>query len=299
MRSCNSNGKGGGGDGVNYYNDNDPHVCRWLMRLIEDEVIPMGKVDNRSIADVQPEDLEGYTQVHLFAGIAGWAYALDLAGVPPDTQLWTGSCPCQPFSSAGQRKGHADRRHLWPAFQHLIAECKPPTIFGEQVASKDGREWLSAVRTDLERMGYACGCADLPAAGVGAPHIRQRLWWVAHSHNVRCWSRRTQEDQPEKPSNPSHSSRVGHSNRNRPQGRELRTGLLCKPNDKKGDPSWSTSTYVLCADGKERPVEPSIPPLAHGVPGRVGRLRAYGDSIVPSLAAKFIQASMEAIQDVA
>ena len=96
--------------------------------------------------------------------------------------VWTGSCPCQPLSSAGQRKGHADERHLWPAFQQLISECRPSTfVFGEQVASKDGREWFAAVRADLEHMGYACGAADLSAAGVGAPHIRQRLYWVANT----------------------------------------------------------------------------------------------------------------------
>ena len=73
----------------------------------------------------------------------------------------------------------------WPAFHRLIAERRPPTVFGEQVAGKDGREWLAAVRADLERLGYACGAADMPAAGVGAPHIRQRLWWVADDQSQR------------------------------------------------------------------------------------------------------------------
>ena len=104
-----------------------------------------------------------------------WPYALRLAGWPDDRNVWTGSCPCQPLSSAGQRKGHADERHLWPAFYSLIAECRPAIVFGEQVASKDGREWLAGVRADLEALGYACGAADLCAAGAGAPHIRQRF----------------------------------------------------------------------------------------------------------------------------
>ncbi|MFN7318049.1 MAG: DNA cytosine methyltransferase, partial [bacterium] len=101
-----------------------------------------------------------------------------IAGVSSDTRLWTGSCPCQPFSSAGRRKGTADERHLWPVFRDLIAQCKPPVVFGEQVASADGRNWLAVVRADLETVGYAVGAADLCAAGVGAPHIRQRLWFV-------------------------------------------------------------------------------------------------------------------------
>src|SRR5208283_3474462 len=67
----------------------------------------------------------------------------------------------------------------WPAFFRLIAQCMPPIVFGEQTAGKDGREWLAGVRADLEALGYACGCADLCSASVGAPHIRQRLHWVA------------------------------------------------------------------------------------------------------------------------
>ena len=151
-----------------------------LRNLIAAGHIMEGEVDERSIVDVRGPDLQGFTRCHFFAGIAGWDLALRLAGWG-DCPVWTGSCPCQPLSSAGQRKGHADERHLWPAFHRLIAECRPATVFGEQVASKDGREWFAAVRADLERLGYACGGADMPAAGVGAPHIRQRLWWVADS----------------------------------------------------------------------------------------------------------------------
>jgi DNA (cytosine-5)-methyltransferase 1 len=66
----------------------------------------------------------------------------------------------------------------------LIAKFRPPVVFGEQVASKLGRIWLARVRLDLERMGYAVGAADLCAAGVGAPHVRQRLFWVAHAQGA-------------------------------------------------------------------------------------------------------------------
>jgi DNA (cytosine-5)-methyltransferase 1 len=163
---------------VNYYNEFDPLAADWLRYLMVEGLIPWGEVDERSIVDVQPEDLKGYTQCHFFAGIGGWPYALQLAGWG-DRPVWTGSCPCQPFSAAGKQKGKKDERHLWPEFFRLIAECRPPTIFGEQVASKLGREWLAGVFADLESVGYAAAGADLCAAGVGAPHIRQRLWWVA------------------------------------------------------------------------------------------------------------------------
>ncbi len=139
---------------MNYYNDNDRHCCAWLRELIKAGQIPEGEVDERSIADVQPNDLRGYDQIHLFAGIGGWAYALKLAGWPSTRSVWTGSCPCQPLSVAGKRRGERDKRHLWPVFRRLIATCKPDIIFGEQVASKDGRRWLNNVRSDLETIIY-------------------------------------------------------------------------------------------------------------------------------------------------
>ena len=162
-----------------YYNENDAFAAAWLRELVKGKHIPDGCIDERSIKDVDARDLAGFEQVHLFAGIGGWAEALRLAGW--DEPVWTGSCPCQPFSVAGKRRGVKDDRHLWPELYRLIAERRPATIFGEQVASKDGREWLAGIHADLEGMGYAFGAADLCAAGVGAPHIRQRLYWVAQS----------------------------------------------------------------------------------------------------------------------
>src|SRR5215472_17245560 len=143
--------------------DNDPFACAWLRELIRAGLLPEGEVDERSILDVDPADLRPFRQCHFFAGIGGWPHALALAGWPEDQEVWTGSCPCQPLSVAGKRQGHADERHLWPAFHRLIAERRPATVFGEQVASLDGREWLSGIRADLEASGYACGAACLPA----------------------------------------------------------------------------------------------------------------------------------------
>lgn len=163
---------------MNYYNEYDAKAAAWLRSLISAGLIPNGHVDDRSITDVQPRDLRGYTQCHFFAGIGGWSRALFLAGIPSTTPLWTGSCPCQPFSNAGKRRGTEDERHLWPTWKQLIAQCKPPIVFGEQVASADGRDWLACVRTEMEALDYAVGAADLCAAGIGAPHIRQRLWFV-------------------------------------------------------------------------------------------------------------------------
>jgi site-specific DNA-cytosine methylase len=179
-----------------YHNDHDPAACAWLRELITAGCLPEGEVDTRSILEVEPRDLRGFTQCHFFAGIGGWPCALRLAGMPDDQPVWTGSPPCQPFSQAGQRKGQDDDRHLAPAFLGLVAACRPGLVFGEQVASAAvlvpvggaargaaavTSDWASfdALADALEAASYAGAAADLPAAGIGAPHIRQRLFFGA------------------------------------------------------------------------------------------------------------------------
>ena len=166
-----------------YYNEIDRFKAAWLRELIKTGAIATGEVDERDIKEVEPKDLAGFTQCHFFCGIAVWSYALKNAGWPDDLAVWTGSCPCQGFSASGKRGGFSDQRHLWPAWFRLIRECRPDTIFGEQVASNDGLAWLDVVSSDLEGAGYAVGTADLCAAGFGAPHIRQRLFFVAESEH--------------------------------------------------------------------------------------------------------------------
>ena len=168
-----------------YYNEFDKYAAEWLRNLIAAGHIAPGDVDDRSIEDVRPSDLDGYAQCHFFAGVGVWSYALRLAGWPDDRPVWTGSCPCQPFSAAGEGAGFDDERHLWPAFHHLIRERRPTEILGEQVASKDADPWIDLVCTDMEAMGYSFGAVPFPSAGVGAPHIRDRLYWVAHAANKR------------------------------------------------------------------------------------------------------------------
>lgn len=174
-----------------YYNENDPFAAAWLQELIRAGLIAPGDVDARSIEDVHPSDLAGYAQCHFFAGIGGWSYALRLAGWPDDRPIWTGSCPCQPFSQAGKGAGFADERHLWPAWHWLIEQCRPAIVFGEQVArGAAARDWLSLVHADMEGLGFAFGAAHLPACAVGAPHRRERAFWVAKSQGGQKWRTR-------------------------------------------------------------------------------------------------------------
>lgn len=165
-----------------YYNEIDTCAAQWLRNLIAAGHIAPGDVDERSIEDVRPDDLRGYAQCHFFAGIGVWSRALRSAGWGDNRPVCTGSCPCQPFSAAGKGAGFADERHLWPAWQHLIAECRPAILFGEQVASSDSGPWLDLVQDDLEAIDYAFGAVPFPSASVGAPHIRDRLYWVADSN---------------------------------------------------------------------------------------------------------------------
>ncbi len=162
-----------------YYNELDPKAAAWLRELIKNGHIAYGDVDERSIEDVTPDELRGYTQCHFFAGIGGWSLALRLAGWPDDRRVWTGSCPCQSFSAAGKGAGFADERHLWPAWFHLINQCQPSVVFGEQVGAAINHGWLDLVQADMEAADYSVGAVCVPAAGVGAPHIRDRLWFVA------------------------------------------------------------------------------------------------------------------------
>ena len=301
---------------MNYYNEIDPYAAQWLRNLIAAGAIPPGYVDERSIADVRPADLSEFTQCHFFAGIGGWSLALKIAGVDPSTPIWTGSCPCQPFSAAGKRKGTEDERHLWPVFRDLIAQCQPPVVLGEQVASADGRAWLSTVRTDLEALGYAAAGADLCAAGVGAPHIRQRIYFVGladtnHQRLERAERQGIQDDQQGRADyggfgGLADAERIGHaavfgagdtSMGGRQDCKRTWVGSELGGTDGRLSPTdsfWSDADWLFCRDGKWRPVESGSFPLAHGIPGRVGRLRGYGNAIVPQVAAVFIRAVMQA-----
>jgi DNA (cytosine-5)-methyltransferase 1 len=266
-----------------YYNEIDPYAAQWLRNLIAAGHIARGDVDERSIVDVRAAELAGYAQCHFFAGVGGWSLALRLARWPDDRPVWTGSCPCQPFSAAGKGEAFNDNRYLWPAWLPLIAQCRPPIVFGEQVEAAIGWGWLDTVLTDLEQEGYAVGTAVLPACGVGAPHIRQRLWFVADADGGHA-------------STEGESRELGDADRARLSPREC--GELSGPQrederrtiEQPSCSPWAAAQWLPCTDGKARPVEPGTFPLADGVSARVGRLRAYGNAIIPQVAAEFIRA---------
>ena len=303
--------------GAAYYNEFDPKAAAWLRELIKAGLIAPGEVDERSIEDVSPADLKGFTQVHWFAGIGGWSYALRLAGIDDSVPVWTGSCPCQPFSVAGKGAGTADRRHLWPALAWHIRVARPALVFGEQVASRAGREWFTGVQADLEGMGYAAAAADLCAASVGAPHIRQRLYWMGYAVGTRLEGYAGHGDHGSEPGREHQDStgstaaagcagaavRLGdaHGEGRREHGESqynLFRGTQRAIPDRSGARGfWSRADLIQCGDGKARRIEPGLAPLADGIPDRVAILRGFGNAIVPQLAATFVKASLEVLDN--
>ena len=373
------------------YNEWEPYAAAWLRNLSDAGHVARGVVDERDIRVLRPDDVRGAVQFHAFAGIGGWSRALRLAGWPDDEPVWTGSCPCQPWSVAGKGGGFSDERHLWPAWFNLIRECRPPVVFGEQVAGPPGLAWLDVVCADLEGAGYAVGAANLCAAGVGAPHIRQRLYFVAVADGER-FARERLLLRPRGPGEDQLETRGGGAPLGladgggeglevgpqpdvgrgavriegaSPAARGVPGGLADDPRDGwrqggadgrrqqdgngpergdarvrladdgahrvVGDPArdelagerpgslrrkegtvetgvdggdgaggagatrgfWSDADWIPCRDGKYRPVKSGIFPLAHGVPARVGRLRAIGNAVVPDIAATFVRAFMD------
>ncbi|MBN4866521.1 MULTISPECIES: DNA cytosine methyltransferase [Providencia] len=261
-----------------YYNEIDPYAAQWLRNLIDAGLIAPGDVDERSIEEIKPYELEKYTQCHFFAGIGIWSLALRQAGWPDDKPVWTGSCPCQPFSGAGKGNGTTDERHLWPAFFHLIEQQKPNTIFGEQVASTDGLGWLDIIQTDLEAAGYTTAAIDLCAAGFGAPHIRQRLFWVGYSDS-KSTCRQGQ-----------HSELI-HQKRWKDKERyAVSTNVAtCIWDD------WQPNQG---ADEKTRVLPAGYGLETDGITNIVGRVRAYGNAIVAPAAKEFIKAYIAVLEGV-
>lgn len=387
-----------------YYNEFKPEAAHMLRQLIRDGLIAAGDVDERSITEVKPDDLKSYTQCHFFAGIGGWSVALRLAMWADDRPVWTGSCPCQPFSSAGKQKGKDDERHLWPVWFRLIRECRPAIVFGEQVAAAIAHGWWDDVADDLESEGYACGAAVLPACSVGKPHKRDRLWFVANAPQPRTsndYGRLRQRLEGIDGGENSKTSYVGNARQQpsgneslgfggewqhsdtagfgaetghrfadtgslgntrlqrqavgeqqtagfeqsgegiavgnselhgcdgssqreslgtgenqgrvlqseRPSASELVANTECKGLERHGGydrnygaEGWQEQDgyareadlhWLICPDGKTRPVKRGISLLAHGIQHRTPILHAFGNAIVPQVAAEFIKAVSE------
>lgn len=247
---------------MNYYNEFDPKAAAWLRELIKAGLIPSGEVDERSITDVRPDELAGFRQCHFFAGIGGWPYALALVGWPADREVWTGSCPCQPWSNANVNGlGIEDKRHLWPSWFRLICERQPNLLFGEQVYGAVRKGWIDVAALDLESVGYAFASIGIPAMAVGADHERARIWFCADAQCKR-WERHQQV-----------------------------IGIFESTKTPHTVTGYSFTGARSALDGDYRDI---LPCDGLSVAMERDALKGYGNAIVPQVAAEFIKAYLEA-----
>lgn len=184
-----------------------------------------------------------------FPGVPNYG---DVRNVPDIAATWlvTGGFPCQPFSIAGKRDGAADDRWLWPEMAGVIERIRPNWVLAENVPGIIRME-LDTVLSDLECLDYSTTAVSVPAVGVDAPHIRNRIWIVAHHDNPRCAQQR----------------RTG------PASPEYAT-TECSSDE------WEAEFWEP-ESGMDRVVD--------GIPNRVDRLRGLGNAIVPQVAYQLIQ----------
>ena len=244
-------------------------------------------------------------------------------------EIITGGFPCQPFSIAGARKGTDDNRHLWPEMFRIIKEFKPRWVIGENVRGiiniQDGMVFEN-VFTDLEGEGYEVRAFNIPAAAVGAPHKRERIWIVA---NARRSIRGEQSSRNKESARSGTYEKTEWScNTSKIRGSSERTKTMANANingternqseDRERSRTQQSSQDVANASTGRRTLqekqistrgdsskhqswweaEPDVGRVVDGLPGRVYRLRALGNSIVPQIAEEIGKAIMIAEQEI-
>ena len=209
--------------------------------------------------------------------------------------LISGGFPCQPFSVAGKQKGKEDDRYLWPEMLRVIREIKPTWVLGENVPGIL-RIAGKTVCEDLERAGYAVTVLNFEAAAVGAPHRRDRVFFVAHSTSMQCDTRTKKQrilrtvqknwreyDYSYRPSETrgefvADTTPIHVQGQHNEQGKGQLGGSGRRPVESRLGGMVDGLSYWL--DGYWR-VEPNIPRVATGVKNRVDRLKCLGNAVVP------------------
>ena len=193
----------------------------------------------------------------------------------PKANLICGGFPCQPHSLAGSRKASIDDRDLWPEFARIICEGQYEWVVAENVpgllSSETGR-FFGRVLADLAASGYGIEWQSIPAAAFGAPHIRERVFIVAHRESNRTG---------------------GVSDTATRQGQEIiNHGGLCHdvpdPNGARQFKQWlpilTKSEFAKSQCCSQWEVEPGVGRVVDGFPGRVDRLKGLGNAVVPQVA---------------
>lgn len=221
----------------------------------------------------------------------------------------SGGFPCQPYSIAGKRKGKEDSRHLWPEMLRVIREVKPTWVVGENVSGLvnwSGGVVFEEVHSDLESQGYEVQSILLPAAGVGARHRRERIWFIAHSNNLlhsgeldaghdKRKAQRSEGSNESKRQTPfgqrlwseltASGSLTSHAYIEGLQGSEIIGGIGGSREN-----SREQSSGLFRAVWKDFPTQPPLCGRVNGVPNRVHRIKGLGNAIVPQVAYEIFKA---------
>jgi len=176
-----------------------------------------------------------------------------------------GGYPCQPFSIAGSRRGEDDSRHLWPMFAECIRVVRPRYALLENVSGHLGLGF-GTVHADLAEIGYDARWDCIPAAALGAPHLRDRVFVIAR--DTRAERRRLMADS---------------NNRRSLDPLRTRWNAPWDGGTDSGRSQWAT--------------EPNVGRVANGIPRRMDRLRALGNAVVPQVAEHIGNIIMEADND--
>lgn len=225
--------------------------------------------------------------------------------------LICGGFPCQDVSSAGKGAGIAvgTRSGLWFEFRRIIGELRPRFVVVENVAS-GARRWLPTVRRDLHLLGYDSKALGISARDVGAPHLRKRIFVIAHPYRTGLWvqpgwCRGTVGRSPTQSAIDGDQESMAHANGNgelQSEGsvEELR-GCVGDGGQQEfmaytagiGERESTVQAEPFTACGYTRKelsgrswwaVEPGIRRVAHGIPARVDRLKSLGNAVVPQCA---------------
>lgn len=184
----------------------------------------------------------------------------------------SGGFPCQPFSTAGKRRGKEDDRYLWPEMLRVIQEIRPAWVVGENVAGIVSMA-LDTVLPDLESIGYACQAFVIPACAVDAPHRRDRVAIVANAYGDGCkWVGYQSQERcnvHEKCFTVSEGCNVSTADSKRFQITRHKPRIRKIQAENGAEFGWWWTS------------EPDMGRVAHGVPSRVDRLKCLGNAVVP------------------
>ena len=209
----------------------------------------------------------------------------------------TGGFPCQPFSSAGERRGTDDPRHLWPEMLRVVREIRPRYVVGENVdglVNWSGGMVFDQVQADLENEGYEVIPVILPACGVGAPHRRYRVWFIAYCSNTGAKGlQQGWEDTVYGFKSTAHANSVELQGRSEP-------GIL---RASRPDGNKRLANMGRVPDWETFPTKPPVRGGNDGIPGKLDgitisgwareSIKAFGNAIVPQVAYQIFQAINE------